>query len=77
MIPFHNHSTPCPQEEARAAAASKGGREGGADGGDAAAETPLQPVSIRGIVGPRHGGLAAEAAPQLSEVRSVPTSFFL
>lgn len=53
-----------PQEEAQAAAAAKRSAQGGGGGGGNEA------VSIRGMVGPRHGGLAVEeTAPQLTEVR--------
>ncbi|CAM9290157.1 unnamed protein product, partial [Ectocarpus sp. 4 AP-2014] len=50
-------------EEAQAAAAV-------AASASAAAGQPLQAVSIRGMVGPRHGGLKPETAPELSEVVS-------
>lgn len=43
----------------------------------AAAEAPREAVSIRGLVGPRHGGLAVEeSAPQLTEVRRAFVLFF-
>ncbi|CAM9096938.1 unnamed protein product [Pylaiella littoralis] len=57
-------------EEAQAAAAAK---KGGVErGSHAPAETPLKAVSIRGMVGPRQGGLVVDTAdaPQLSEVVS-------
>lgn len=62
------------QAEAQAAVSANNGREGG--GGDAPAETPSKAVSIRGMVGPRHGGLAVDTddAPQLSEVHTHRTA---
>lgn len=73
----------CMQEEAKAAtavaASSRSGKRPGedenGDGCDGASTTtaggiPRQAVSVRGIVGPRHGGIGVDvdAAPQLLEV---------
>lgn len=60
------------QEEAKAAEKRKEGGPRPTDPGDStpANETPQKAVSIRGIVGPRHGGIEVEAAPELREVRS-------
>ena len=59
-----------PQEEAKAAAAAAAKKGGGdASSSPPEVENPQQAVSIRGMVGPRHGGLSVErAAPKLSEV---------
>ena len=69
------------QEEAQAAAAAaKRNAQGDGGGSEAAADTPREAVSIRGMVGPRHGGLAVEeTAPQLTEVgrSSLPPSQLL
>eukprot|EP00903_Cladosiphon_okamuranus_P014368 g13339.t1 len=61
-------------EEAQAAAAAKRSPKGGGGvgGSGTAVEGPREAVSIRGMVGPRHGGLAVEeTAPQLTEVTSM------
>ncbi|CAM9674449.1 unnamed protein product [Scytosiphon promiscuus] len=56
-------------EEAQAAAAAS--KKGGDDeGNDGEAEPPQQAVSIRGLVGPRHGGLDVESTPDVVEVAS-------
>eukprot|EP00904_Undaria_pinnatifida_P003850 jgi/Undpi1/13466/HiC_scaffold_8.g03125.m1 len=57
-------------EEAKAAAAAAAKKGGGdASSSPPEVENPQQAVSIRGMVGPRHGGLSVErAAPKLSEV---------
>lgn len=59
------------QEEAKAAAMKESERKT-ADNSDqtpTTMETQRKAVSIRGMVGPRHGGLGLDATPQLSEVR--------
>ena len=62
------------KDEARAAAKRVEEAPRPADPGDStlSKETPpRKAVSIRGMVGPRHGGIEVEAAPELCEVRCV------
>lgn len=62
------------QEEAKAAGAARmEGKKPGAGsdvcgGSKLGMENPREAVSIRGMVGPRHGGLELDETPQLSEV---------
>eukprot|EP00752_Nemacystus_decipiens_P004237 g3870.t1 len=60
------------EAQAAAAAAKRKAQGGGHVGGsEAAVDAPCEAVSIRGMVGPRHGGLAVEeTAPHLTEVAS-------
>lgn len=51
------------QQEAKVAGAS-----GKNDSPASEAHTPREAVSVRGIVGPRHGGLEVDSASHLTEV---------